>query len=140
MPEIPDTLRLLFTADLQQREEKHIIELPADQVGSPDSAITPGEQYRVAIIEFHRATEQTSESGERSTREPPENAQNPPVAEDEVRTVTIEALGDQGDGIAKVERGYVLIVPGGEPGDELTVRIDEVRETVGFAQMISGEK
>jgi len=62
------------------------------------------------------------------------------VVEGEVRTVTIEALGDQGDGIAKVERGYVLIVPGGEPGDELTVRIDEARENVGFAQMISGEE
>ena len=140
MPEIPDSLRLLFTADLQQREEKYIIEIPADQISTSDPAIKPGKQYRVAVIESHRAAENSSESEKSSTRRSSENAQNPPVVEGEVRTVTIEALGDQGDGIAKVERGYVLIVPGGEPGDELTVRIDEARENVGFAQMISGEE
>lgn len=140
MPEIPDSLRLLFTADLQQREEKYIIEIPADQISTSDPAIKPGKQYRVAVIESHRAAKHSSESEKSSTHKSSENAQNPPVVEGEVRTVTIEALGDQGDGIAKVERGYVLIVPGGEPGDELTVRIDEARENVGFAQMISGEE
>ena len=140
MPEIPDPLRLLFTADLQQQEGKYIIEIPEDQISTTDPAIRPGEQYRVAVIESQRATEHSSESARSSTRESPGPVQNPPVVEGEVRTVTIEALGDQGDGIAKVERGYVLIVPGGEPGDELTVRIDETRANVGFAQMISGQE
>jgi predicted RNA-binding protein with TRAM domain len=59
----------------------------------------------------------------------------PPVAEGEVREVIIETIGDQGDGIAKVERGYVVIVPETERGDEVTVEITQARETVAFAQV-----
>jgi predicted RNA-binding protein with TRAM domain len=56
--------------------------------------------------------------------------------EGEVRDVTIETTGDQGDGIAKVERGYVVIVPGGQPGDELSVEIEQVKENVAFAIIV----
>ncbi|ELZ53165.1 hypothetical protein C465_01419 [Halorubrum distributum JCM 9100] len=54
----------------------------------------------------------------------------------EVRDVTIETTGDQGDGIAKVERGYVVIVPGGQPGDEPSVEIEQVKENVAFASIV----
>lgn len=54
----------------------------------------------------------------------------------EVRDVAIETTGDQGDGIAKVERGYVVIVPGGQPGDEPTVEIEQVQENVTFASIV----
>jgi predicted RNA-binding protein with TRAM domain len=50
--------------------------------------------------------------------------------------VTIETIGDQGDGIAKVDRGYVVIVPGGQPGDEPTVEIEQVQENVAFASVV----
>jgi predicted RNA-binding protein with TRAM domain len=53
-----------------------------------------------------------------------------------VRDVSIETVGDQGDGIAKVDRGYVVIVPGAEPGDEPTVRIDQVQQNVAFASVV----
>jgi predicted RNA-binding protein with TRAM domain len=49
--------------------------------------------------------------------------------------VTIETNGDQGDGIAKVERGYVVIVPEAETGDEVTVEITHVCANVAFAQV-----
>jgi predicted RNA-binding protein with TRAM domain len=62
----------------------------------------------------------------------------PPVSQGAIREVTIESLGDQGDGIAKTDRGYVLIVPGARPGDEVTVEITEVRENVAFAEVRSG--
>ena len=52
-----------------------------------------------------------------------------------MREVTIETIGDQGDGIAKVERGYVVIVPEAEPGDEVTVEITQARENLAFAQV-----
>jgi len=61
----------------------------------------------------------------------------PPVTEGERRTVTIETLGDEGDGIAKVERGYVVIVSDAEPGDSVTVEITNVRENVSFASIVS---
>jgi len=49
--------------------------------------------------------------------------------------VTIESLGDQGDGIAKIDRGYVVIVPGTRPDDEVTVEIENARENVAFARV-----
>ncbi|WP_368277006.1 TRAM domain-containing protein [Halocatena pleomorpha] len=53
--------------------------------------------------------------------------------------MTIETIGDQGNGIAKVERGYVVIIPGGHPSDELTVEIDQVRESVAFASVVNDD-
>ncbi|OYR81860.1 deoxyribonuclease, partial [Halorubrum sp. E3] len=44
--------------------------------------------------------------------------------------------GDQGDGIAKVERGYVVIVPETSVGDRVTVEIQQVRENVAFADVV----
>jgi predicted RNA-binding protein with TRAM domain len=61
------------------------------------------------------------------------------VEEGEVRDVTIETVGDQGDGIAKVERGYVVIVPGAQPGDKPTVEIEQVQENVAFASIVDSD-
>ncbi|WP_331232276.1 TRAM domain-containing protein [Natronorarus salvus] len=140
MIEIPDTLRLLFSSEIEQRDGRYLIKLPADQIDRSNPAIRSGEQYRVAIIKPPDGSEQATDSSEAHTESKSKSTQGPPVKAGDVRTVTIEAIGDQGDGIAKVERGYVVIVPGGEPGDELTVRIEDVRKTVGFAEMISGHE
>ena len=61
------------------------------------------------------------------------------MEEGEVRDVTIETVGDQGDGIAKVERGYVVIVPGAQPGDEPTVKVEQVQENVAFASIVDSD-
>jgi predicted RNA-binding protein with TRAM domain len=53
--------------------------------------------------------------------------------------VTIETVGDQGDGIAKVDRDYVVIVPGAQPGDEPTVEVEQVRENVAFASIVDSD-
>ena len=50
--------------------------------------------------------------------------------------MTIETIGDQGDGIAKVERGYLVIVAGTRPGDEPTIGIDDVRQNVAFVSVV----
>ena len=138
MTEIPDTLRLLFSSEIEQRDGRYLIELPADQIDRLNPGIQSDNQYRVAIIRSPDESNQATDSDDANAASKAESTQGPPVEEGDVRTVTIEAIGDQGDGIAKVERGYVVIVPGGEPGDELTVRIKKVRKTVGFAEMISG--
>lgn len=65
--------------------------------------------------------------------------QGPPVDEGEVREVTIETLGEQGDGIAKVERSYVIIVDGGQPGETVDVDIYTVRGNVAFAEIVASE-
>ena len=58
-----------------------------------------------------------------------------PVSEGDQLEVTIEDIGSEGDGIAKVE-GFTLFVSGVEEGDEVTVRVDDVKPNYGFAQPV----
>lgn len=58
-----------------------------------------------------------------------------PVRAGEELDVRIEAVGEKGDGIAKV-KGFVLFVPGVKEGDEVKVRIGKVLRKVGFAEVI----
>jgi len=51
--------------------------------------------------------------------------------------VTIEDVGSEGDGIAKVD-GFTLFVGGTEAGETLTVRVDDVKPNFGFAQPLDG--
>ncbi|WP_238532958.1 TRAM domain-containing protein [Halalkalicoccus jeotgali] len=102
--------------------------------------VNPGEVYHVAVlptktedaVDDHQGTASTAALSSSSPAERPE----PPVKEGEVRTVTIDTLGDQGDGITRVERGYVVIVPDAEPDEEVTVEIDTVQSNVAFASII----
>jgi len=58
-----------------------------------------------------------------------------PVKVDEELDVKIEAVGEKGDGIAKV-KGFVLFVPGVKQGDEVKIRVTKVLRNVGFAEVI----
>jgi 23S rRNA (uridine2552-2'-O)-methyltransferase len=49
--------------------------------------------------------------------------------------VTVEAVGEKGDGIAK-QKGFVLFVPGTKAGERVRIRITKVLAKVGFAQVI----
>ena len=48
----------------------------------------------------------------------------------------IEILGDAGDGIARVEHGYVIIVPNTDVGERVRIEITDARENVGFANVV----
>lgn len=54
------------------------------------------------------------------------------MEEGDIREVEIETVGDQGDGIARVDRGFVVIVPETGPGERVTIEITDVKETVAF--------
>ena len=58
-----------------------------------------------------------------------------PVNVGEEVDVKIEAVGEKGDGIAKV-KGFVLFVPGAKEGDEIRVKITKVLRNVGFAESV----
>ena len=45
-------------------------------------------------------------------------------------------MGDQGDGLARVERGFVVIFPKTEKGQRVRIKIETVRETVAFAHVL----
>lgn len=58
----------------------------------------------------------------------------PPVQVGDELTVTIEAVGEKGDGIAKKD-GFVLFIPGVKEGQEVRIRVTKVLRKVGFAEV-----
>ena len=136
MIEISDSLRSLFSAQIEDRDGSYIVDVPASEI--EHDALAANETYRVAILKSESSTSQKTQEEQRQSagQELTQTSDGPPVDEGEVRDVTIETTGDQGDGIAKVERGYVVIVPGGQPGDELSVEIEQVKENVAFASIV----
>jgi predicted RNA-binding protein with TRAM domain len=126
MVEIPAELRAVFTARLAEADGPYRIEIPASEV--QQDALSPEETYRIAILDpVNQTTESTTQPVCHDSRD------RPPVKEGELREVTITAVGDQGDGIAKIEHGFVVIVPGAAPGEQPTVKIEHVRRNVAFA-------
>jgi len=163
MSGLPDSLRCLFTARLDRRGDSYVLEVPAQEV--ENGTLTPDERLRVAVhsgpddVEPPRTDAEAGrrpESGrQRSGSQRPRQgasdtpqsdrpdptpdapeAPTLPVEEGEHRVVTIESLGEQGDGIATVEGGYVLIVPETDPDDEVEVEVTMVTPTVAFAEVV----
>ena len=58
-----------------------------------------------------------------------------PVKEGEELDVTIESVGEKGDGIAKVD-GFVIFVPNTKAGEIVKIRVTKVLRKVGFAEAI----
>jgi len=58
-----------------------------------------------------------------------------PVKVGEELDVTIEAVGEKGDGIAK-KNGFVIFVPGVRQGDSVKIRITKVFRKMAFAEVI----
>lgn len=137
MVEIPDSLRSMFSATVRERDGAYDVEIPSGEIDH--DAVTPGEIYRVAVFETSATTgraDQESEHPVSNQSDRQHRPSQPPVDEGEIRDVTIETVGDQGDGIAKVDRGYVVIVPDAQPGDEPTVKIEPVKQNVAFATVV----
>ncbi len=125
--EISEKLLCLFSAEVTGDGE-YTIEVPNREVETGE--IQPGTTYRVALIE----QEVEDDDGSVPSSEP-----QPPVEEGETRYVEIEDLGKQGDGIARVERGYVIIVPGAEVGEQVKIEVTEVKSNFAVAEVIDEE-
>lgn len=151
MVEISDSLRLLFETTIESERDKYTISIPKDLV--ENSSIAEDRPYRVALLpaadtppsndtQSESSTRRTESSTpqpdktNRSAQRTRSQSQSPPVEEGEIRSVSIDTLGDQGDGIAKVERGFIVIVSGTQPGDEVDVEITDVKDSVAFAEPI----
>jgi len=59
----------------------------------------------------------------------------PPVEVGDIREVKIEAVGSEGDGIAKID-GFVVFVPGVNVNDVVTIRITKVLRKYGFGEVV----
>jgi predicted RNA-binding protein with TRAM domain len=147
MTQISDSLRLLIESQVEADGDRYVVSFPKEVV--ENSSLSADEIYRVALLPSAVDTSQ-SEPGQGSSRNDPSDEQptapsdtqspEPPVEEGEVRSVTIDTLGDQGDGLAKVERGFIVIVPGTQPGEQVEVEITTVNQTVAFGEPISGSR
>ncbi len=63
------------------------------------------------------------------------NLDGKPVKVGEIREVRIEAIGNKGDGIAKVN-GFVIFVPGTELNDKVKIKITKVFKKFGFGEIV----
>jgi predicted RNA-binding protein with TRAM domain len=133
MVTVPDRLRALVTTEVNSQNGTLSVELPDELIDH--DAIDPTESYQIALLATTTAPAKT-ESDQSASNSASQPVRGPPVEEGETRTVTIDTLGDQGDGIARVERGFVLIVSDAQPDDELVVEIESVQSNVAFASII----
>jgi predicted RNA-binding protein with TRAM domain len=130
--EISSELLCLFTADISSEDDDYVVELPRREIET--GSVEPGKSYRVALISPDDDEELEGEpsSGEGAPGEP-----QPPVEPGEIRYVEIEDIGKQGDGIARVERGYVIIVPGTEIGERVKIEVTEVKSNFAVGEPLS---
>ena len=122
---ISETLQTLYTATVEEDDGTYQITVPEREIAT--GTLAEDETYRVAIISTAASdvdnTETTDSIQSTDHEDQQQDFEGPPVAEGDRREVEIENLGDQGDGIAKVERGYVVIVPETNIGDRVTVEM-----------------
>lgn len=133
--ELSDSLLTLFSGEVSRRNGKLVVEVPEREVELGE--VAPGDTYRVALLAQPNLQNGSTPAPDAEEDAPHDRSQrsfsddehpDPPVDEGEVRRVEIETTGDQGDGIAKVERGFVVIVPDTEPGDDVRVEIEQVKQ------------
>jgi predicted RNA-binding protein with TRAM domain len=127
--EISDQLMCLFNADVRAEDDRYVVEVPRREVET--GSVEPGEVYRVALISRQDTDSSDGKPKGSGTSEP-----QPPVEVGELRYVEIEDIGKQGDGIARVERGYVIIVPDAEVGERVKVEITEVKSNFAVGEII----
>ncbi len=127
--EISDKLLCLFTADVVEEDDRYLVEVPRQEIDT--GSVEPGTTYRIAVI----SPEAVSQTETEPTKTAPDEPQ-PPVETGEIRYVEVEDIGKQGDGIARVERGYVIIVPGAEVGDQVKIEVTEVKSNFAVGEVI----
>ncbi|AJF27283.1 TRAM domain-containing protein [Haloarcula sp. KBTZ06] len=159
-------LHCLFTASVEEQHDSYVVEIPKQEVElgtlapetlyrialfqSAAAAPTPQPQSHSSPeprsnsqsepepqsnSQSKSETQSDSRSDGRS-REPEFAPSSPPVAEGETRVVEIENIGDKGDGVARIDGGYVVIVSDADVGERLRVEMEQVRENVAFAEVV----
>ena len=136
MTEISQDLVCLYSASIDTEGDTYTIEVPKREVRQ--NQIDPTETYRVALLASSQPDSEPSTPSPTTDFETPSPSptEQPPVTEGEVIELEIETLGDQGDGIAKIGPGYVVIVPKTAVGERVSVRIDTAKENVAFGAVV----
>jgi predicted RNA-binding protein with TRAM domain len=127
---VPDNLQCLFSAEITESDGEYVIKIPRSELDTGNLAA--GERYRVGL--YPSVSEPVT--AEIAQSESKQQGQQPPVGQGDKMKVEIEDTGDQGDGIARIDSGYVIFVPNTDVGDRVTIEITEARETVGFGEVL----
>ncbi|MFB6125126.1 MAG: TRAM domain-containing protein [Halanaeroarchaeum sp.] len=130
-----DSIACLYSGTVRKEGGSYVVDVPEREIRLGD--IEEGSTVRIAILD------DGDEEGNAEPRRRRHTAQDrtgshpePPVEEGDVREVRVESTGDQGDGIAKIDRGFVVIVPDAAPGDEVTVEIETVQPNYAVGQIV----
>jgi predicted RNA-binding protein with TRAM domain len=144
--EISENLLCLFSADVREEDGEYVVDVPRREIET--GSVDPGETYRVALISRSEGVDGTDgvDGAERDgasagggtdlSASRADDGPQPPVEPGEMRYVEIEDLGKQGDGIARVERGYVIIVPDTEVGERVKIEITEVKSNFAVGEVV----
>ena len=134
--EFDETLRTLYTTQVEERNGDYVLTIPSREIDV--GTLAAGETYRVALLADSAASDSTtpsSASPQPATPSQQADPASPPVAPGDTRRVEIETLGDQGDGIARIERGFVVIVPDTSIGEQVDIEITSTTDSVAFGEV-----
>lgn len=132
--EISEDLTCLFSSTVDEQSDSYVIEVPKAEV--EEGFVDDSQVYKVAVLSTATwpSADESDSTGNETDRDV--DQQGPPVSVGEQRVVEIDEIGDQGDGLTRVERGFVVIVPKTEVGERVRIQIRHVRETVAFADVV----
>ncbi|MDB2244960.1 TRAM domain-containing protein [Halorubrum ezzemoulense] len=131
--EISEKLLCLFSAEVRETDDgEYVVDVPNREIDA--GSLEPGKTYRVALV-ARDGTEASAGDADETASQADDGPQ-PPVEPGEMRYVEIEDLGKQGDGIARVERGYVIIVPDTEVGERVKIEVTEVKSNFAVGEVV----
>ncbi|MFW5921960.1 MAG: TRAM domain-containing protein [Halodesulfurarchaeum sp.] len=121
-------LLAVFSAEIERKNGEYVISIPEREIDVGD--LDPDTVYRFGVLDTvtSNGSASRSDSG-RST---------PPVDEGDTLEVEIDSKGEEGDGIAYVEGGYVVFVPNTAIGDVVTVEVVSVGPRFARAEPVDG--
>ena len=132
--EISEDLTCLFSATVDEDRDSYVIEVPKAEV--ENGFVDPSQVYKTALLSTASEGPVDESDSIGNDTDHDVDQQGPPVSVGEQRIVEIDEMGDQGDGLTRVERGFVVIVPETEVGERVRIQIEHIHETVAFADVV----
>lgn len=121
-------LLAVFSAQIERKNGDYVISIPDREIEVGD--LDPEGVYRFGVLGSVESSGRSNRGGS--------NRSTPPVDEGDVLEVEIDSKGEEGDGIAYVEGGYVVFVPNTAIGDLVTVEVVSVGPRFARAEPVDG--
>ena len=126
----------MYSATVDEDGDSYVIEVPKAEV--EEGLVDSSQVYKIALLSTRSrpSPDETDSTATDTDTDQDVDQQGPPVSVGEQRIVEIDEMGDQGDGLTRVERGFVVIVPETEVGERVRIEIRHVNATVAFADVV----